>query len=231
MGTVFYAGYTFRTRLSIIALLPPSLANNIVVADVLSSGLSPCVPNLEGHGQALEGLHASLEGRSKPVVVMGCLYLHNGVECHLPVPVVTTTVCSVVVLHSPLISVFSPPLGRSLSPLNCCSIVEILGSACCAFRISTLDHAVHTSVAFTPTIRSSTAASSETREGVTRGNRERVSALLCCRPGRCLISNSCKASIHLVRRPFGVPSILAATSNFGLSLCQRLSQVSMVANS
>ena len=103
MGTVFYAGYTFRTRLSIIALLPPSLANNIVVADVPSSGLSPCVPNLERHGQALEGLHASLEGRSKPVAVMGCLYLHNGVERHLPIPVVTTTVCSVVVLHSPLI--------------------------------------------------------------------------------------------------------------------------------
>ena len=58
---------------------------------------------------------------------------------------------------------------------------------------------------FTPTIRSSSAASFGTSEGVTRGNRERVSALLCCRPGRCLISNSysCKASIHLARRPFG----------------------------
>ena len=212
MGTVFYAGYTFRTRLSIIALLPPSLANNIVVADVLSSVLSPCVPNLERHGQALEGLHASLEGRSKPVAVMGCLYLHNGVERHLPIPVVTTTVCSVVVLHSPLIfRYFLLRLGdhfaawEIISPLNCCSIVEILGSACCAFRISALDHAVHTSVAFTPTIRSSSSASSGTSEGVTRGNHERMSALLCCRPGRCLISNSysCKASIHLARRPFG----------------------------
>ena len=93
----------FRDGHGVLRWLHFSLANNIVVADVLSSSLSPCVPNLERHGQALEGLHASLEGRSKPVAVMGCLYLHNDVERHLPIPVVTTTVCSVVVLHSPLI--------------------------------------------------------------------------------------------------------------------------------
>ena len=33
----------------------------------------------------------------------GVPLLHNGVERHLPIPVVTTIVCSVVVLHSPLI--------------------------------------------------------------------------------------------------------------------------------
>ena len=205
MGTVFYAGYTFRTRLSIIALLPPSLANNIVVADVLSSGLSPCVPNLERHGQALEGLHASLEGRSKPVAVMGCLYLHNGVERHLPIPVVTTTVCSVVVLHCPLIfRYFLLRLGDHCRRLTAAVLWKYLDQPAVPLEsppwtmLCTLRSPLPRPSGHRPRLRLEPAR-------VSLEEIARVSALLCCRPGRCLISNSysCKASIHLARRPFG----------------------------
>ena len=126
MGRAFFVCCTFRTRLSIVALLLPFPANNNVVAAVLSSGLYPCVPNRGHHEKVLKGRHASFEGQPKLVVSMEYLYLHNGVERHLPLLVEITTVYSVAVLRSP------SNYHHHLLPLvdQCCHLVSAVSWKC-----------------------------------------------------------------------------------------------------
>ena len=99
----------------------------------------------------------------------------------------------------------SSSFGAELVQRSFCTTKKMLGSSCCVLIISSFDHDAFTSVAATPTIRSSSGLQTGTRAGDTRGNLESVSALSCCFPGQCLISNSysCKASIHRARRPLG----------------------------